>query len=227
MARLHRSTRPHHRRRSSNPQRKRRRSGSLCAPGHLRAGLAIIALLALSASSGAQASPRAADGSQRHAGSAAIWRSAPLIGLRDAIPIDSEHAGTHVAQLWQQFQSLQSLHHALNWSSPIDVYALYTGFDLDSTVITLTIGYLEAALLRQAHEAQWVRQLIPAGRYVNLSTAAASGHNNDEHAMTPETSVRRGWQGLTGNGLPAAILERYHLRADGSMHKAEVLVLYH
>ena len=45
--------------------------------------------------------------------------------------------------------------------------------------------------------------------------------------MTPETSVRRGWQGLTGNGLPAAILERYHLRADGIMHKAEVLVLYH
>jgi hypothetical protein len=165
------------------------------------------------------------------------WQAMSLIGLQQQIPIgQDQNTSDQVALLWQRFQALQTLHYALNWSAPIEVYALYTGFNPDSAAIQLTVGYPESALLHVTDDGDWVSQAIPEGHYINVSNHHLNSLGTAPDSATPEADIqedtmqedtmRQGWHQLDANRLPAAVLERYRMSPEGAIGKADMLVLY-
>ena len=145
-----------------------------------------------------------------------------LVGVHQRIAMGGEQSPMEVAELWERFQGSPALHYAVNWSAPVAIYALYSGFSTQNPTISLTIGYLESALLRPAQHPEWARRPIPTGRYLNYT----AGSGGLRATLEPEGRVRSAWQRLDRDRLPTAILERYTIGADGGITQADVLVLY-
>lgn len=148
--------------------------------------------------------------------SSAVGDEITIVGLRQQIDIVDDHSTeANMAALWQRFQDLQALHYAINWSLPVELFALYTGFESNEKSIEVTLGYAEHNLFKDPGGSDWARQAIAINQFVSRP---ARGDGTDDISST--------WQLLSGAHLPVAILERYQLDATGAVEHASILLKY-
>lgn len=140
-----------------------------------------------------------------------------IVGLRQHIDIGDDHnTEANMAALWQRFQDLKALHYAINWSLPVELFALYTDFESNDGSIEVTVGYAEDNLFKDPGGSSWARQAIAIEQFVSRPTTGSAA---DDIANT--------WQQLSASTrLPVAILERYQLDPSGAVKNASILLKY-